>query len=759
MLEKIKALIEEIPGFETIRYHYYRLITELFAQNFGRKIYDWCKKNQIQLTGHYLAEDTLEGQISVIGDAMVLYESMQWPGVDHLGRNLDHPLTLKQCSSVAHQLGKERVLSELYGCSGQSFTLAERKWIGDWHIVLGINFFCPHLYLYSLRGTRKRDYPPTISHHQPYWKYNKPLEDYFARLNFILSKGTFKANILVVHPIESSWCVRGTDEIKELDDSLAKITQSLLENKFEYDFGNESLMEKYASVEDGKLIMGKMSYEFVIITPSVTIRRRTISLLKEFYASGGKIFASEKFPSLVEGKSERGVLPELRKRCVMYKSTEHLITLLKKSVPCEIEIRDEKGENIPEIFIHRRELDPSTSVVFFANTSIKRYVSAQLKIKSVGKVWEADPFTGKLETVSVNKMGGAMIINCDFHGVSSHLLVIENRRKPVTGKEEKVNLKNSKKLTNWNLWLDKPNVLILDFCRYKSGKMKSWSKFLPVIKVQDILEKENRRGKISLLFEFKVEKDFVPENLNLVIEQAERYHILLNGKKISSVSSNWWLDKSFKIVTLPSDAIKKGKNQLVLTALFIPPKKRGTLIFTKDGIELETIYLLGNFSLKTRKTEARNGGCYYFHTGFSLSNPQQLTDKDLNVQGYPFYTGSLLAETEIEIKDKDHSRRYFIRFDEFRAVAAGVTINSKYSGVVYLPPYHIEVTKLLKKGRNTILLEIVSSLRNLLGPHHQKDPNPEFVDPNSFLDMENWSQAYSTHAFGLGRISLLTYSK
>ncbi len=122
--DRIADLVEDRPGCESVRYDYHRLTTELCVANFGKQVFDWCERAGIALTGHYLEEDTLRRQVAVIGDAMAFYEWMQWPGVDHLCRNLNNPLTLKQCSSVAHQLGKERVLSELYGCSGQIITRA-----------------------------------------------------------------------------------------------------------------------------------------------------------------------------------------------------------------------------------------------------------------------------------------------------------------------------------------------------------------------------------------------------------------------------------------------------------------------------------------------------------------------------------------------------------------------------------------------------------------------------------------------------------
>ena len=86
-------------------------------------------------------------------------------------------------------MGRRRTLSETYGTSGWHFTFEAQKWSGDWQTLLGINTRCQHLTPYSIRGMRKRDYPPTFFHHQPWWKYFPVVEDYFARACFFTSVG------------------------------------------------------------------------------------------------------------------------------------------------------------------------------------------------------------------------------------------------------------------------------------------------------------------------------------------------------------------------------------------------------------------------------------------------------------------------------------------------------------------------------------------------------------------------------------------
>ncbi|MFQ8805263.1 MAG: hypothetical protein ACLR8Y_09450 [Alistipes indistinctus] len=50
-------------------------------------------------------------------------------------------------------------MCELFGIGGHNLSFEDRMWITSWNTIMGINFMCPHLYQYSLKGERKRDYP------------------------------------------------------------------------------------------------------------------------------------------------------------------------------------------------------------------------------------------------------------------------------------------------------------------------------------------------------------------------------------------------------------------------------------------------------------------------------------------------------------------------------------------------------------------------------------------------------------------------
>ena len=157
---------------------------------------------------------------------MPLYPFMDIPGIDHLTRSLEWGcyadagergipflLTPAQCVSVAAQADKPAALCEMYGVSSQSLTFRDQKFIGDYFFSKGINLRCLHGTFYSLRGRRKRIYPPHLSYQQPWWPEQRMVGDYFARLGYALRQGRRSADVLVLHPLESAFILYDPVEV------------------------------------------------------------------------------------------------------------------------------------------------------------------------------------------------------------------------------------------------------------------------------------------------------------------------------------------------------------------------------------------------------------------------------------------------------------------------------------------------------------------------------------------------------------------
>ncbi|MBN2626561.1 MAG: hypothetical protein JXA95_07840, partial [Spirochaetales bacterium] len=216
-LDILPLLFYHGPGEEKGRHDFWLTLTELFQSSYMKQIYQWCDRNDLELTGHVLYENDLGYSVRVCGAAMPHYRYMHAPGIDLLGDCRTEYLTVKQCTSVANQFGRETVFSETYGCTGWEFDFAGQKRVGDWQFVMGVNKRCQHLALYSLSGCRKRDYPPSFNYHNNWWDRNGIMEDYFARLSECVTRGSVKRDILLIHPMGSYWMKSGSTMEEDLN--------------------------------------------------------------------------------------------------------------------------------------------------------------------------------------------------------------------------------------------------------------------------------------------------------------------------------------------------------------------------------------------------------------------------------------------------------------------------------------------------------------------------------------------------------------
>lgn len=285
--------------YKTTRVKFWKMVTELFSEAYMKQIYDWCRERGMKLTGHLLMEENLYSQLFCSGACMPHYEYMDIPGMDWLGRNIRDNLTARQVSSVAEQLGKESVLSETFALCGHNVSFAELKGIYEWQMVRGINLLCQHLQGYSLRGIRKRDYPPALYVQQPWWKVYDKLVEALSRESMILAKGKKQVDVLLLHPETTAWSLYDATDpepIRELHKRFIATIKELERKHIVFHLGDEILLERHGRVEDGKLVIGEQKYSFVIDSCCDILLPHTRKLLHDFVQGGGKMVGAEELP-------------------------------------------------------------------------------------------------------------------------------------------------------------------------------------------------------------------------------------------------------------------------------------------------------------------------------------------------------------------------------------------------------------------------------------------------------------------------------
>ncbi|MFQ6132973.1 MAG: glycosyl hydrolase [Armatimonadota bacterium] len=713
LVDRLPALFYEAGDFRKVRYDYYDTATNLFREAFSEQIYHWCEQHNLPLTGHYLLEDDLVAQTRVIGSAMEHYEYMQVPGIDHLTRRIRDPVLVKQCSSVCHQFGGRRMLTETYGCAGWNCSFEDQKWIGEWQCVLGADLICQHLQLYSLRGCRKRDYPPSYQQ-QPWYEKYPLFSDYLARVCAAMTAGRHVTELVVLHPMGTAWAeMSPLDEgrAREYSDAFAQLSQLLSEMNRDYDYADEKIMARHAQVEDGKLVVGDCAYSAVILPKMDQLRETTLRLLADFLDAGGTVIGVGGLPTRLEGEKSDLIKELLGKRVQRVRPDFNSMEKALRRVIKRDVIVSADGQDTAPIFHQHRDLG-ERQLYYFANTSNRQgFERVSLRMRGHGGLELWDLATGEIRDIPGVKEGPFTVAHVDFAPAQSWLFGINAEKELIHGTLPRQRPTQKQSLgRRWAVARRDHNSLTLDYCQYKPEKGK-WSEVMPHWRVQRELGQPEKPVPVTLRYSFRSE--LRPTDLTrfwLVVEQPEKCQIKLNGGELPSEDEGWWCDIAFRKIPA-RDLLKRGNNTVELTVSF-------------DGeFEVEAIYLLGDFDVSNKRSRE-----------FALvKRAGQVSRGDLVGQGMPMFRGRIALEQVVTIKELS-AQRAFLEFDGLEAIVASVTVNNRDCGDICWRPHRVEVTDALREGDNVVRVELYNSCRNLLGPHHHKAGELLGVTPHSFTE-------------------------
>jgi hypothetical protein len=749
------------------RYHYHCTTTRLFAENYSKQIGEWCEKNNLLFTGHVLEEQPMSNTVSVLGSAMQFYPYMQAPGIDMLTQYRMEYITAKQCVSVAHQTGRKWVLSELYGCTGWETTFETYKHSGDWQAAMGITLRCPHLSMYSMAGEAKRDYPASIDFHSPWWQQYKFVEDYFARLNVLLSEGEPICDLAVIHPVESFYMLFDPDwqinaRIKQMNGQYEELVKGLLSRHLDFHFADEHLMVeldgKVGSDETGPYLqIGQMKYRALLVPPLITMRKTTLELLKQFSEAGGKVIFAGETAELVDGVSSDEVKTFAQGKTVAMDYNAISAALNEKIR--RISILGEHGTEAGDVLYHFRKIGEDW-LLFLANTNRetgfdKLTIKLNLNLPRGGQIQLWDPATGKKFKLSGELTYKSASFDIDLPASGSKVIVIASESKdlPTYSAAQPAGPEIVLEDVGGTFLLDDYNSLVLDrpdAVMTAKGKRKLAKNKMEIIQLdralREHLDLEPRggemtqpwaakdqpmgpTGELTLTYKFNV-KAIPTTPILLGIEQPERWKIQINGRTIqSNMVTGWWVDSAIKTIAIDPTILLKGKNSLTLEGRF------------DRHADLEIVYLLGQFGVDT---DGKNVAIAKLPTKLKLGS---WTD-----QGLPFYAGNIVYRTAVELKTET-DKRYLLTFPKFNATAIEITINGGEPIITAWPDYKVDCTDQLVPGKNTIDIKVLGSRRNSFGPLHQTTAKPESVGPYSYIQNpeapQEWQDEFNLLPYGL----------
>jgi len=749
LTDSIPEIVWELPeGVSKTRYCYHDHVCERFSTSFAKNIGDWCEKHDIKLTGHMMREPSLTSQTAAVGEVMRSLSYFQLPGIDMLADRFEFT-TAKQAASVAHQYGREGVMSELYGVTDWNYDFRSHKLHGDWQAALGVSVRVPHLSWVSMEGEAKRDYPASINYQSSWYKKYPLVEDHFARVNTAMTRGTPVIRVGVIHPVESLWIHWGPSSQTEaararLDTNFENITKWLLYGSVDFDYISESLLPSQCPVAGNPLKVGEMAYDAIIVPGCETLRSTTVERLDAFRKAGGKLIFMGAAPEYMD--AEPSAAPAELYAVSVHSEFTSAAILEKLEDVRTVELRGTNGSYTGNLFTAVRQ-DGDTRWLFVAhadhpyNKDISRKQDIIITANGVYSAELFDTLTGEVKPLQYSHKDGKTVITTSLWYHDSLLIRLlpandEAYCKVTAFKNSAEKLHPQLLVRSAGVKTDEPNALVLDIGEYSLDgeefrapeeilridtlcrKRLGWPTLSGGSNQPWCIPEEPITHSLAVRYTFSTE---IPlKNARLALETAEATVIKLNGQVIPSVVTGWYTDKSVKTVDLPE--IPAGESVIELIAPF---GKRTAA---------ERAYILGEFGVKVDGSNA-----------VITEKPERIGFGALRDKGFPFYGGAVTYSFDVET-ELDNLE---IRLPFYRAHVYDIAIDGGKPVTMAYAPYATTFEN-VAPGKHRIDVTLYLSRYNAFGRIHCADRMMSYPSPGAWRTSgDSWAYEYMLCEEGL----------
>lgn len=719
ILDGLGLMFVEKDGYKCFRYKYWKAMQALMLKNYAEHVYEWCARNGVKLTGHYIEESTLTRQMTCCAGIMPFYEFEHIPGIDKLTRKIDTPVAPKQVSSVARQLGKKQVLTETYAMCGWDVTPSELKTLTEVHYVNGVNLLCQHLLPYSEHGERKRDYPAHYSWVNPWVEHDyKTFNDYFAKLGFLLGESEEPVNVGVFVPVRSLYFDYKRDEFPQqtldVDVSYVALLQKLSGMNVPYHLIDETILARHGSVDKDKLVVGKCSYDFVIFPKTLTMDKSSKLLLDEFYNNGGKLLFTDGKPNHLEGEPF----------AYEWESNASLREIV-KSQPYRIDDYSTKVQSAYRVF---------RGQPFIYAVNIDREKGYKVTFEGDFK----SLVIYDLESGEERKTGRKI---CFEAGQSYLLFPSDEEAANAVEFKKKIILRAPFRVTSAT-----DNYLTLDKARY-SFDGENYSERIGYMGIFNEMIEKKYRGEVYLKYEFFVEE--IPGRIKLMAEDMNNISCTVNGEEIVFDGTSDFEKQIYAANVAPY--VKQGINEAVIKIDFYESDNVYYVLTDKNVTEslrnclaydttIEACYLQGDFGVYSRSgfKDGTEKNVLISEDDFYIGKRKDVIESFVK-DGYPFFAGHVTVEKDFYSDSSPCELQLNGRYHLSEIKINGQPVSKSYFG------QRADISDYVKKGQNKAEITLYSSNRNLLGPHHYLLKEEPFdITPRTFELPHSWKNGKSS---------------
>jgi hypothetical protein len=730
--ENLPSLFLDVGDYRQVRHDYYQILLEMFINRWSKPWHEYTEKHHLNWTGHYWEHGWPNP--SHAGDVMALYVYHQIPGIDMLFNDQDarpdqfgNVMATREVMSIANQFGRQRTLSETYGAAGWDLDFESMKRLGDWQYATGVNLMNQHLAYMTTRGSRKRDFPQSISWHAAWWPHYHHLTTHYNRLSVALSSGKNINPVLVIEPTTTTWMYFTPEQNQDhlgasgRSNAYAKKFKQFLgkleELHIEYDLGSEMVMQDHADMNDGKIRIGQRTYDKIVLGPHVeNLNSTTFDLIDEYLEAGHSVYYIQEPPMFIDAQKDQKIQNLVNDHPDQWiKIGENDQNLTRHLAPKDFQVTGSTKD-----LYHTRRTMEDGQIIFFANFSKKD--AAEFSVTTFGETaLLLDTHTGKEYLLPSEKQDGKITLEQTLAPGNSRLYYIHKTKLDapplpnIPGLSKTLAAKNPLEIQR-----GQDNVLVLEYCDLEIGG--NYFSGLYYINAADSIFKHhgfaksdinynpwnftiqykterldrnrfNEQSGFEAVFPFAIEDSFIPDRVHIGVEFGRLYTVSLNGKEIPHDPDLSFFDHSVDLYKVDCSLLNSGENEIRLA---IHPMN----IFA----ELERVFILGDFSVEPKVK------------GFEIVAQKPLTTGNWVGQGLPFYADRVIYAKTYTLEKSPQSAQ--IHLGEWQGSVASVRVNDKKAGIIGWQPYELDITEYLRQGDNHIEVAVYATPRNLLGPHH-----------------------------------------
>lgn len=382
-----------------VQYVYMDLISQMYSEHFDGVIAEWCEEHHCQHIGHTIEDNNAVSRMGygaghfframkhqdMAGIDVVIHQlipgmdkgmffGMHKPGWD--GEFFTYMLG-KIGTSLAELNPKMqgRCMCELFGAYGWAEGNRLCKWLADYMLVRGVNYFVPHAF--NPAAFPDRDCPPHFyaQGHNPQYENFSILMEYMNRMAEILSGGKHIVPVAVLFHAEAEWS--GDYMLTQ------KPTAELAKHLIDYTIVPADYLAVSSSV-NGRLKIQEQDYKALVIPFSEALPKKVIDKVQEYIYDGGKVYFIEKKPE----RTCEGEKAEISGGMTI--SLENLSTKIQKDGIAELCVE----KNAPALRYYHTYKEKK-HIFFFTNEGTEE-VSTYISGFPKGENYSYDAFKNKL---------------------------------------------------------------------------------------------------------------------------------------------------------------------------------------------------------------------------------------------------------------------------------------------------------------------------------------------------------------------------